>query len=77
MKLQKETKWLCENSRALERFAGKWVAFCVNEGLVAKGASLDSILRCAKKRKLSRRSFVFHVPSKDELHIPFPYSERK
>lgn len=72
MKIQKETKWLCENARNLERFSGKWVMFSTHEGVVSKGASLDHVLKSARRKRSSKSPYVFHVPSKDELGIPLP-----
>ena len=68
----KETKWLCENSRALEKFSGKLVMFSVMKGVLYEGASLDSMMRANKKIKLHNKPFVFHVPSKSELDSPVP-----
>lgn len=65
-----ETRWLCENSRSLERFSGQWVVFSVEEGVVQKGESLDHVLKSARRTKMKERSFVLHIPSKGELISP-------
>lgn len=70
MEIRKETKWLCENARALERFAGQWVVFDTTKGLVNKGDSLMRLLRDASKPPVKDPPFVFHVPSKTELDAP-------
>lgn len=67
--ITKETKWLCEHSRALERFSGKWVVFSAKEGMVAQSASLNKIIKVTSKFKKAGKPFVFHVPSKDELGL--------
>ena len=77
MKIQKATKWLCENASRLERFAGQWVLFSVHEGLVSKGESLPLVMRSARRKRVLKRPFVFHVPSRDELKNPFPAALKK
>ncbi|MBV9080396.1 MAG: hypothetical protein JO102_04670 [Elusimicrobia bacterium] len=77
MEIRKETKWLCENARALERFSGKWVMFSAMEGLVRNDESLKRLMRAARKIRLSEKPFVFHVPSKDELAQPLPGARRR
>lgn len=66
--ITKETKWLCEHARALERYSGKWILFNVRSGMVAKGASLQKVLKSSSSRS-SEKPFVFHVPSKKDLGI--------
>jgi hypothetical protein len=70
MSQKNETRWLCENAKALEKFPGQWVMFTTHNGIVETGASLDKVLRGARKSKARNRSFVFHVPSPDELAAP-------
>lgn len=67
MSQKNETRWLCENAGALEKFPGQWIVFSVREGIVEKGDSLDKVLRGTKKCKNGARPFLFHVPSKEEL----------
>ena len=67
MEIQKECKWLIENSRKLEKFSGQWVVFNVNEGLVSKGKSLNAVLKMARKKKKAETPFIFHVPPKEEI----------
>ena len=69
MQLKKETKWLCENAKSLERFSGQWILFDPSEGLVGKGASLNRLLRNLRRRAAGKR-FVFHVPSRRDLARP-------
>ena len=69
MDLRKETRWLCENAKALEQFSGQWVMFDSAEGLVAKGGSLNRILKATRRRHV-QKPFVFHVPSRRELERP-------
>ena len=77
MEIRSETKWLCENARALERFSGKWVMFTVMEGLLKKDASLTRLLRESGNKPGNDRPFVFHVPSKQELAAPVARSRRR
>jgi hypothetical protein len=70
MSQKNETRWLCENASALEKFPGQWVMFSVREGIVEKGDSLDKVLRGARKCKNGTRPYLFHVPSKDEMASP-------
>lgn len=77
MDVKNETRWLCENAHALERFSGKWVMFSVMEGIVKKDESLTRLLRSARKMRISERPFVFHVPSKRELSAPLVGSRRR
>jgi len=67
MKINRETKWMCENSRVLEKYSGKWVIVNVNEGVVSSGKSLNAVLRSSKIKGPTLTPFVFHVPSKDKL----------
>ena len=76
MKIQKATKWLCENASRLEKFSGQWVLFSVHEGLVSRGDSLSCVLREARKKKVTKRPFVFHVPSRDDLKMPWLMTEK-
>ncbi len=74
MAFTKETKWLCENASALEKFSGKWVAFSADKGVLANGKTLAVALRKMKIHQAIRRPFVFHVPSKDELLSSQPHA---
>jgi len=69
MKIQKETQWLCDHAKDLEKFSGKWVAFSVKGGIVAKGRTVDQVLKKTKEKK-ETDPFLFHVPSKKELERP-------
>ncbi len=60
MNLTKETQWLCEHARTLEKFSGQCVVFTTKDGLVSG------------KKKSNETPFLFHVPSKDELNSPVP-----
>ncbi len=66
----RETKWLCENSRVLEKFSGQWVMFCAMDGVLCSGESLKTVLDEAKKRKHPHKPYVFLVPSKSQLEPP-------
>jgi len=77
MDMRQETRWLCENARALERFSGKWVLFCPDTGFVNKGASLSRLLRSAATTQVTDRPFVFHVPSKRELSLAYLAPRRR
>lgn len=77
MGIRKETRWLCENARALEQFSGKWVMFSVEEGLVRKDGSLPRLLRSTKGLRVTDKPFIFHVPSKRELDSPLPSGRRR
>lgn len=67
MEMRKETKWLCENARALEQFSGQWVMFNAGEGTFRKNESLSRLLKSAPSESPGARPFVFHVPSKRAL----------
>jgi Family of unknown function (DUF5678) len=66
----RETVWLCEHARALEKFSGQYVKFSVDEGLVCAGETLTQVLSHKAGKKSHAKPFVFHVPSKDELSHP-------
>ena len=68
----KETRWLCEHSKVLEKFSGKCVVFNIMEGVVSDGESTEKFLWGIKKMKPQGKPFLFHVPSKDELTTPMP-----
>ncbi len=68
MNICKETKWLCENARALEKFAGQLVAFSATRGIIGRGKSFESIFKTSLPKKSA--PFVFHVPSKKDLASP-------
>lgn len=74
MSFTKETKWFCENASSLEKFSGKWVAFCVEKGVVSEGDTLDFVMKEIRRRNPAEKPFVFHVPSKDECNNPVPAS---
>ncbi len=76
MEIRKETKWLCENAHALERFSGKWVMFDVTGGVVKKDDSLMRLLRTTDRRAVER-PYVLHVPSKKDLSVPLPGTRRR
>ena len=76
MEIRKETKWLCENAHALERYSGQWILFNA-DGLVKKDESLSRLLRSAGAAPVSAKPFVFHVPSKRELSSPLPAARRR
>jgi hypothetical protein len=70
MSLIKEAKWMCENSKSLERYAGRWVAFLPEQGIVGCAASLSKALAKAARLKDRKQPFVFHVPTLEELRFP-------
>jgi hypothetical protein len=72
MAFTKETKWFCENASALEKFSGKWVGFSVEKGVLSNGDKLSMVMKKLGSRQAIKKSFVFHVPSKDELQVPRP-----
>ena len=76
MEMRKETKWLCQNAHALERYSGKWVLFDA-AGVVKKDESLAKLLRTWETLHVSDKPFVFHVPSKRELASPLPAARRR
>lgn len=77
MDICKDTKWLCENAKSLEKYAGQWVVFCSSRGLVGKAGSLNTALRSFRHAKSSTHPFLFHVPSKEELVSPIPVAAKK
>ncbi len=77
MNFCKETRWLCENAKSLEKFAGQWVMFSANEGLVGNDESFLNVFRSTRSKKSKSTPFVFHVPSKEELAAPLPLIAKK
>ena len=79
MEFCKETKWLCENAKTLEKFAGQWVMFCASEGLLGNGESFPTVFRSfhQKKSKSASVPFIFHVPLKEELVASLPVAAKK
>ena len=75
MDICKQTKWLCENTRRLERFAGSWVAFSPEKNRVHAGPFKQVMRFCHGKR--TQIPFLFHVPSKTDLRTPLPIGEKK
>ena len=76
MDICKETKWLCENAKSLEKYSGQWVVFSATRGLVGKASTLNNALRSFRHAK-SSQPFLFHVPSKEELVSPLPVASKK
>lgn len=73
MSLTKETKWLCEHAKILEKYSGKWILFNLHEGVLCSGGSVDQVMaQQPVKGKSHKDPFIFHVPSKDELESPLP-----
>jgi hypothetical protein len=78
MDIKEETKWLCENAKGLEKFAGQWVMFSVKEGVVSCDSSLKKVFKkTTAKIRSSKEPFVFHVPSKQDLLFPLPIIRQK
>jgi hypothetical protein len=78
MNICKQTKWLCENAKSLEKFAGQLVAFSATRGIVGRGESFDSIFnKSSRPKKSTPAPYVFHVPSKEELASPIPVVKKK
>ncbi len=77
MDICKETKWLCENAKSLEKFAGQWVVFSSTRGLVGKAGTLNNALRSFRQAKSKSAPFLFHVPSKEELVSPLSVASKK
>ncbi len=67
MDIRNETKWLCENARALEKYSGQWVMFHAGQDTFQKNESLSRLLKSAPIDTAGKRPFVFHVPSKRAL----------
>lgn len=72
--MRKENKWLCENARSLERYSGQWISFCVEAGVLSRGADLSRVLR-PSARGAGRTQFVFHVPSRAQIGAYLPVIE--
>ena len=70
MSLTKETKWLCEHAKVLEKYSGQWILFDIQEGVLSSGPSIDHLMAHPKKVKGKKEPFIFHVPSKDDLLSP-------
>lgn len=77
MNICKETKWLCENAKSLEKYSGQWVVFSANEGIVDRAGSLSAVLKSFRHMKSKSAPFLFHVPSQEELISPLPVASKK
>ena len=77
MDICKETKWLCENAKSLEKFSGQWVVFSAHDGLKDHAGSLEGVLKSFRHAKSKAAPFLFHVPSKEELVSPIPVASKK
>jgi hypothetical protein len=75
MDICKHTKWLCENTRRLEQFAGRWVAFFTDKNQVRAADSLQKALRRPAKRAKSV-PFVLHVPAKEDMRNPLHFAKK-
>jgi hypothetical protein len=77
MDICKHTKWLCENTRRLEKYAGRWVAFTTDGDDVRSADSFTKVMRyCGTKRNRSV-PFVFHVPEKSAARTALPIVKKK
>jgi len=76
MNLAKETRWLCENAKSLEKFPGQWIMFCPTDGVLCKGESLKKVLETVHRKKHPHKPYIFLVPSKDQLGFPVPVIQR-
>lgn len=74
MNMNREAKWMCENSKELERFAGQWVLFTPGQGIVGCAHSLKVALAKVNKHQHREKPYMFHVPTSKELGFPFPVS---
>ena len=77
MDICKHTKWLCENTERLEKFAGRWVAFFTDKNQVEAGDTLKNALRLSKSKRTRSVPFVFHVPSKEAARAPIHFAKKK
>lgn len=77
MDICKETKWLCENAKSLEKFSGRWVVFSSHDGLMRSCDSVATAIKSVRPSKSKISPFLFHVPSKEELVSPFPVVAKK
>ena len=77
MDICKHTKWLCENTRRLEKFAGRLVAFSTEKNRVRCGDSFKQIMRFYGTKRNQAVPFVFHVPSKSVLRNILPFAKKK
>ena len=73
----KETKWMCENSKNLEKYSGKWIVFSAAAGLLSTSDTLNPALKTVRHSKSSSAPFLFHVPSKEDLVSPLPVAAKK
>lgn len=77
MNICKETKWLCENAKSLEKYSGQWVVFSAGAGLLSCSDTLPPALKSVRHTKSSSNPFLFHVPSKAELVSPLPVANKQ
>ena len=76
MDICKHTKWLCENTRRLEKFAGRWVAFSTDKGDVHAGTNLKKVLSPTGAKRTRSVPFVFHVPD-NEIRTSISFAKKK
>ncbi len=77
MDICKHTKWLCENTARLERFAGRWVAFFTEKNQVKSADSLKRALRFSRAKRTRAVPFVFHVPGKEDVRTSIHFAKTK
>lgn len=77
MDICKHTKWLCENTRRLEKYAGRWVAFSTEKNDIRSADSFKQVMRVVGTKRVHAVPFVFHVPPKSALMEPLPLVKKK
>jgi hypothetical protein len=77
MEICKHTKWLCENTRRLEEFSGRWVAFFTDKNQVRSGDSLQNALSPFKAKRSRSAPFVFHVPAAGDARTSIHFAKKK
>ena len=62
---KEELDWLSKNSKEIEKYSGKWIAFTAKKGILASSKNLREVMEITKKKNIKEPT-VFKVPRKDE-----------
>ena len=62
---KEELDWLSKNSKVVEKYSGKWIAFTAKKGIIASSKNLKKVMEITKKKNIKEPT-VFKVPRSDE-----------
>lgn len=65
---KEELEWLSKNSKEVEKYSGKWIAFNAKKGILASGRSVREVVETAKNKNVKSPS-IFKVPRRDEEEL--------